>query len=265
MDEVETPLTPHDQEVRRRQARTDLVDAQAVHDAVMDEIRLAYVGAGPEGPSAEVSADLTRRLHEAQAVLSAAKVAEHALATASPKTDYFTWSYWPDSEKGPMRVGVYFDELDGEPVCVGIEVWSRNPPATRSPVFGRVEERPHAIDSALWRSLPVGRLLRESGARQQAFADRLARLCERLPDGQEDEAASMREAAAEIRRVWQGTKRYPNTHFAEVAAVYEAHRADRPTKSVSEKFGVPKSTAAKWVARARSLGYLEPTTRGRAR
>lgn len=66
-------------------------------------------------------------------------------------------------------------------------------------------------------------------------------------------------------RHWQGRRRYPPEHFADVARVYRSNvEGGRPTLSVADAFGVGKSTAAKWVARARSLGYLAPTTKGRA-
>lgn len=51
-------------------------------------------------------------------------------------------------------------------------------------------------------------------------------------------------------------------HFAEVALVYsEAWRAGSraPTKAVQQHFGTSRSTAAKWVARARAIGLLPPT------
>jgi hypothetical protein len=55
---------------------------------------------------------------------------------------------------------------------------------------------------------------------------------------------------------------YPPEHFAEVAQVYsQAYRSHsrNPTLTVSKEFQVSRSTAAKWVARARKLGFLHGT------
>lgn len=54
---------------------------------------------------------------------------------------------------------------------------------------------------------------------------------------------------------------YGRDHFRKVARVYREHVTSggrTPTKAVQEHFTVTKSTAAKWVARARELRELEP-------
>jgi hypothetical protein len=60
---------------------------------------------------------------------------------------------------------------------------------------------------------------------------------------------------AELRRhSWQ---RLDDAHLREVAEVYRAV-GRHPTKAVAERFGVPRPTAARWVATARERGLLEP-------
>lgn len=52
----------------------------------------------------------------------------------------------------------------------------------------------------------------------------------------------------------------------QVAVVYAvAYACDQPpTKAVTATFGLARSTAGRWVARARERGFLGPTTPGRA-
>lgn len=49
-------------------------------------------------------------------------------------------------------------------------------------------------------------------------------------------------------------------HYGAVALLYaRAHAEGRPpTQAVADHFDVPRSTAASWVGRARSLGLLDP-------
>ena len=69
--------------------------------------------------------------------------------------------------------------------------------------------------------------------------------------------------------LWRGRGRQPDhgpEHYAKVAEVYrKAWLEGRPpTKAVEKKFGVSYSYAAKKVQKARELGFLPATTRGRA-
>lgn len=56
-------------------------------------------------------------------------------------------------------------------------------------------------------------------------------------------------------------------HLKAVATVYlqALKNGDGPTRAVANHFGIPHSTAAKWVARARREGDLNPTIKGIAR
>jgi hypothetical protein len=67
-------------------------------------------------------------------------------------------------------------------------------------------------------------------------------------------------------------KPYPAEHYALVAEVYqeavEAGLADgttrTPDKDIAQMWGVPHTTAARWVKEARRRGLLPPGHRGRA-
>lgn len=63
-----------------------------------------------------------------------------------------------------------------------------------------------------------------------------------------------------------GRRPLGDDHYRQVAEAYSAACEDGlpPTTTVAEQSRVSKTTAAKWVARARDLGYLPPTTRGKA-
>jgi transposase len=60
---------------------------------------------------------------------------------------------------------------------------------------------------------------------------------------------------------------YSEAHFLDVAVEYtEAWKAGgHPRQAVADRWRVSPATAAKWVARARQMGLLPPTERGRPR
>lgn len=63
-----------------------------------------------------------------------------------------------------------------------------------------------------------------------------------------------------------GVPLYGPDHFAAVAETYRAsfHAGSAaPTKAVAQAFSVSRSTAAKWVARAREMGLLSAGVAGR--
>jgi hypothetical protein len=110
--------------------------------------------------------------------------------------------------------------------------------------------------------IPLGEIVDES---RQAFLETANRWGAGSPD------PKLLAATKEIRQEWAGQRRgrlrrYSPEHWQQVAEVYlTAWRAGgRPTAAVVAKFGVSKNIAAKWVANARQMGLLPPTTRGKA-
>lgn len=51
--------------------------------------------------------------------------------------------------------------------------------------------------------------------------------------------------------------------YEEVARVYLATEDGKPTAMIEKWFGVPRSTACRWIATARRRGLLEPTIPGK--
>ena len=60
------------------------------------------------------------------------------------------------------------------------------------------------------------------------------------------------------------TSAHPPEHYEQVAEIYDeaVEVGDPPTSALAEAFGVPYSTAARWIRRARALGLLPPPRGG---
>jgi hypothetical protein len=77
--------------------------------------------------------------------------------------------------------------------------------------------------------------------------------------------ATGREAVRQTRAARAGRRvKITDNFLREVAEVYRANVADRPTQSVAEYFDRGHSAAALYVKRARAAGFLGPTTKGKA-
>jgi hypothetical protein len=147
-----------------------------------------------------------------------------------------TETRWPDPKRGPWFVVGHWVERNGRPECIGLELWKGAQPGDGA--LRRLGREVDGIGGLDLRALPLATIL-----------DDLWRRGERAHGG----AASVR-----ARR-----SRDDADHFADVAAVY-LRGGRRPTMAVKEHFAVPYSTATKWVSRARALGLLESTSKGRA-
>ncbi|HUG08898.1 MAG TPA: hypothetical protein VMP13_08400 [Acidimicrobiia bacterium] len=136
--------------------------------------------------------------------------------------------------QGPWVIAFEWAELDDrlEVVSVTVAAADRDRPVTTSDL----------------RAIPFASLIND--ARRQ--------MVERMPGDSLD-----------IRKARSGRTRLDKAHFENVAAAYiKAHKAGRsPTKEIAELFKVSKSTAAKWVGRARhdfDPPLLGPTPKGKA-
>ncbi len=130
---------------------------------------------------------------------------------------------------------------------------------------------PEPITSTFLRSLPVASVV------DKALGDHLDFLTDVAERGGAiGMSEDTRERAAKARRRWERwtasrrggpTPKYGPEHFEAIAATYTDALAARkpPTREVARHFQVSESTAAKWVARARALGLLPKTTKGKAK
>lgn len=161
---------------------------------------------------------------------------------------------WPDPKKGPWRLnGRYVLDAEGWR-CIDLRVQPVDPSDPAQAVTGTLlrKLRPGA----------VGEGLRKSQHRQLAY------LAEHIV-GDESQAAELRAVARSLGKsvdhlVGGRPRELGPEKLAQVARVYrEAYLAEgKPTQAVAEKWGVPYSTAARWVGTARRAGLLEATTRG---
>lgn len=184
--------------------------------------------------------------------------------------------FWPDPDVGPWYVRLYFGEVEGRAQCVGLELrsfrWSSHrSDTTEGEVSGSLLALPRQMQTtplttSVLRRFKVAEVVAETKQSQAAFREWWA---EREPA----RAAEIREAAqwwGEEPKGKGGRPSYGPDFYRKVAEVYaEAWRGgDNPTKAVAqdprlEHTPVSKSTAANWVSKARQMGFLGKTTRGK--
>ncbi len=179
---------------------------------------------------------------------------------------------WPDSQSGPWFVRAHWADIDGTPACVGVELWKGVQPTEDRTRYRAIRGAPQeGIGGTDLRSIPIGRVLEALWSQQrEECTSMLARVAERAAAGGEEGTADfLRGFAARISTTSPAQVRRPwadRSHFDAVAQVYREALRDRraPTLAVAEHFTVSHSTAAKWARRARELGLLSPTSRGRS-
>lgn len=124
-----------------------------------------------------------------------------------------------------------------------------------------------ALTSAAIRNVPIGEIVEKAltldadELRVQMAEHDVDHKPEVIRKSFERRLAEAEKAASQRRR---GPKGHGPGFYAEVASVYmDAYPLGNPTDAVAKRFKTSRSTAATWVAKARSLGLLDPTTRGR--
>ena len=179
---------------------------------------------------------------------------------------YDSHSLWPDEKRGPWRLQLHWDFIDGRWAVTGLTIRScpdATGPADTPSEADSPSESEHAVDSTLPiqpRELTSRELralhLSDLATRQESSWQRLLI---------ETSRAAVPSAGQESPARHEGPGRpplYDKGHFAEVARIYsDAYRNQprNPTMKVAKDFRVSRSTAAKWVAKARDLGFLDRT------
>jgi len=169
---------------------------------------------------------------------------------------------WPDEHTGPWLIQVMWAPVNGRREPVGLEIRScRGRDDPWPPELPACDQSPPVLTTTVLRKLPfatiVADLRRENAEGDIGFYDSL--------EGQPgfDRATLQRLKAAAAAEM--AAPRRETGQLSEVAAVYRQAWEDgrSPTQAVADHFSISQSAAAKRVSRARQVGYLPLTTRGR--
>lgn len=169
----------------------------------------------------------------------------------TPKATSFKW---PHVRRGPWVIELTWGLVEGRVECVGFSV--------------EAVGRKQAVTSTILRSIPLASLIEE----RRAERERWLRLSPGQAQRHEEFAEKVRSFGIKYREVPArrrgGRPRIELDQLAEAAEVYDnaLQRGDSaPTRSVAEHFGMARSTAAKWVMRAREEGLLDRPEKRRTR
>ena len=163
---------------------------------------------------------------------------------------------WPDDEQGPWRLTFFWAAVEGRLDLVGLDIRG----------FDGDKPQPDDLDSLprlsalTLRQLPLRRLADQSWQSSRTLEQLLAQ-----QSSEPDQAMRVLEALRPPRSQRKGGRpvELQPEHFVEVARIYRAAllRREHPTDAVRRKLGISRSTAGKRVARARSLGLLDPVSK----
>lgn len=161
---------------------------------------------------------------------------------------------WRDEKSGSWRLTLRLELVEGRLECTrfGIEAMPGSPAGIKTTVL---------------RKLPLARLvdqLRDEHIRGFEWLGAETQIWG--AGGRSDEAGDIAALRAAIRTKPGRPVMYDDDHYRQVAAIYSAAEASRqpPAKAVADNLGVARTTAIKWVQRARERGFLPPTTRGKS-
>ncbi|HEX2363279.1 MAG TPA: hypothetical protein VHI11_14520 [Jiangellaceae bacterium] len=125
---------------------------------------------------------------------------------------------------------------------------ARSPRVTEISVTGR------SLTGGDLRKIPLARL-RDAATTAASFRPLMGE------DGEITGGAQPIPSTTAVRTALRRSRRpIDQEHLTEVADVYDAAET-RPTQAVADRFGVPRSTAARWVWLARRSGFLPPAER----
>jgi hypothetical protein len=134
--------------------------------------------------------------------------------------------------------------IDGKPRCVGVAIKARDGDFIDPSEFHRIPLGQLIEDATVLAARPVGEPFTqkrwstiEEARREQAAADRHYRRVRRRP----------------------ATNRITDEVLDQVAAIYREHETrGNPTQAVADKLHLARSTAGRWVMKARQAGKLPP-------
>lgn len=179
---------------------------------------------------------------------------------------------WPDEVRGPWGVRANWVMVNGRPECVGLVIWHGADQGTNSPM----EYQPHAQDALKpitatgIAELPIATIIdRLRRAARDHWRENQADLRRLFPHWEPDDPRLEPVEDFEEAEARPGApRRYDRAHYLEVAQTYlKAWQEEgNPTQAVADHFGVSRSAAAKWVAKARSaeLQLLSPAAHGKS-
>lgn len=179
---------------------------------------------------------------------------------------------WEDPRRGPWGIQAMWENINGRPECVGLTIWRGADQGDNShysyvPIPGQ-KLRP--ITATTVAELPIAKIIDElrDAAREHwrtmyaTGVSATAKAGVELPSELLFPSTSFEES--EPRRPG-APRRYAGEHFEQVAEVYlEAWQAGRrPTQAVADAFRVSRTTAAKWISRARNSDLLTAGEQGK--
>lgn len=144
---------------------------------------------------------------------------------------------WPDEDEGPWLIVLRWDEIDGRPECVGLDMSRLHREQTLLVESDHEASYFTFLTAAALRRLPLADLIAQDRAQLAPPVEAVG---------------GMRKSAADRLRL--------------AAEVYRQAAAEggKPTKAVADHFGISSGGASNLVARARAAGLLPPTSRGKA-
>lgn len=159
-------------------------------------------------------------------------------------------------EEGLAELSIEVDSW-GRPRCVGLTIT----PGASSAVTG-----------TMLRRLTLGRLVDEAALEAATVLgvqeDLGGGITQIGPVTNRDEAAEVLDRAEPVRKPRQGSP-ITDEHLKKVAELYKKALRTKgprkaPTEAVAMQMHASRSTAGRWVEKAREKGFLEPAQRGKA-
>ena len=173
---------------------------------------------------------------------------------------------WPDEEDDPAWIiSLSWGLVDGRYEVYGFDM--RPAPMCSWATYKG------PLTATLLRSVPLGTLIEEGRRYQIAYENEMVadlegdqKFRESFIETGSDPDDVLRSSVRELEVLTNppARSRYNEDHWRRVTAVYD-RAGSAPTRAVAEHFGVPRSTAGKWVSNCRKKRLLPPTQKTRPR